>query len=364
MAKKQKFFDYSLIFILVFLLAYGFVMLYSTSSYTAQLKYGDSTYFLFKQIKALAVGIVLMLFATFVPLRLVKRLFFVVYLGSFFLCLAVMFFGTELNGSKRWLSIGSLSFQPSETAKIAIIIFIAAIISRYGSRINSFKMVIRILITLIPIVGIIAHQNLSTAIIVSGIAFVMLFVANRKYWPFITIAVGGLVLGTIGILLVGSYRLERIQVWRDPASSAKGFQTLQGLYAIGSGGLFGKGLGESIQKTGFLPVAQNDMIFSIICEELGICGGVFLILLFIYLLWRMMNVATNASNLFDSYLVIGVMAHIGIQVVLNIAVVTNTIPNTGVTLPFVSYGGTALMMLMVEMGIVFNVSRNTKIKVE
>ena len=162
----------------------------------------------------------------------------------------------------------------------------------------------------------------------------------------------------MGIFLgLESYRLERIAIWRDPESYEKGFQTIQGLYAIGSGGLFGTGLGGSIQKLGFVPEAQNDMIFSIICEELGLVGAGILLLLFLVLIWRFFLVSVHAPDLFGSLIAAGVMGHISIQVILNVAVVTNTIPNTGITLPFVSYGGTSILFLLAEMGLVLGISR-------
>ena len=162
----------------------------------------------------------------------------------------------------------------------------------------------------------------------------------------------------MGIFLgLESYRLERIAIWRDPESYDKGFQTIQGLYAIGSGGLFGTGLGGSIQKLGFVPEAQNDMIFSIICEELGLVGAGILLLLFLMLIWRFFLVSVHAPDLLGSLIAAGVMGHISIQVILNVAVVTNTIPNTGITLPFVSYGGTSILFLLAEMGLVLGISR-------
>jgi cell division protein FtsW len=156
--------------------------------------------------------------------------------------------------------------------------------------------------------------------------------------------------------------VERLQIWLNQEEHAKGYQTLQGLYAIGSGGLFGKGLGASMQKLGFVPEAQNDMIFSIICEELGLFGAVIVITMFLVLLWRMMLIANNAPDLFGSLLVVGVMGHIAIQVILNIAVVTNTIPNTGISLPFISYGGTSVMFLLIEIGLVLNVAKKIQLK--
>ena len=214
---------------------------------------------------------------------------------------------------------------------------------------------LRIMIWILPIVGLVGASNLSTAIIILGIGVVLIFVASPKYAQFIGMA--GLGISFMGVFLaLESYRLERLAIWRNPEKFEKGYQTLQGLYAIGSGGLFGTGLGNSVQKLGFVPEAQNDMIFSIICEELGLVGASFIVLLFLLLIWRFFLVATHCRDLFGSLIAAGAMAHMMIQVILNIAVVTNTIPNTGITLPFISYGGTSVMFLLIEMGLVLNVS--------
>lgn len=223
-----------------------------------------------------------------------------------------------------------------------------------------------------PLIILVADNNLSTGIILLGILFVMLFVAGRKKLRFALAA--GSVVGCAGAFVVfrqtlvdmgilESYQLERIEVWLDPLSYKLegGFQVLQGLYAIGSGGIFGKGLGQSLQKLGFVPEAQNDMVFSIICEELGLVGAAAVLLLFLLMLWRFAVIAGNAPDLFGTMLVTGVMAHIAIQVILNVAVVTNTIPNTGITLPFISYGGTSVLFLLIEMGLVLSVSNQIKV---
>ena len=189
----------------------------------------------------------------------------------------------------------------------------------------------------------------------------MLFVASPKYSHYVLMAAA---VGVVGVVFISfeAYRMDRIKIWLNPEAYEKGYQTLQGLYAIGSGGLFGKGLGESMQKLGFIPEAQNDMVFSIICEELGLFGAFCVILLFVMLLWRMMVIANNAPDLFGALLVVGVMGHFAIQVVLNIAVVTNSIPNTGITLPFISYGGTSILFLMSEGGLVLNVSKSIRLR--
>ena len=197
-----------------------------------------------------------------------------------------------------------------------------------------------------------------------GIAYIMILVTSKKSRWFVFIAVLGFAAMVAVLFLAGGFRLERIRVWLEPEKYAQdgGFQTLQALYALGSGGLFGKGLGQSVQKLGFVPEAQNDMVFSIICEELGIFGGIAIIILFGFMIWRLMSIANNAEDLFGTLIAVGVLAHIAIQVVLNIAVVTNTIPNTGITLPFISYGGTSTVFLMAEMGLALSVSKGKKVK--
>jgi cell division protein FtsW len=287
--------------------------------------------------------------------------------------IAVSLVGRKVNGKRRWLGVGSLSFQPTELVKITLIVILAVVITKMGSEINSWKNMGIVMAMALPIAAIVAANNLSSGIIIVGIAFVMLFVACKVKWPFFLC--GALGLGTIAVAgplaiflekihLLKAYQLERIHVWMNPEAYPQdgGFQVLQGLYAIGSGGLVGKGLGESIQKMGFVPEAQNDMIFSIICEELGLFGAVSIILVFLFMIFRFMLIADNAPDLFGSLLVVGVMAHIAIQVILNIAVVTNTIPNTGITLPFISYGGTSILFLMIEMGMVLSVSNQIKLE--
>ena len=209
--------------------------------------------------------------------------------------------------------------------------------------------------TLLPVVGLVGSNNLSTAVIILGIGVLLIFVANPRYLQFLALGSAGI--GFIAVFLAAeSYRLERLAIWRDPEKYEKGFQTIQGLYAIGSGGIFGKGFGNSLQKLGFVPEAQNDMIFSIVCEETGILGAFLVLFLFGLLIWRLCVLALNCRDIQGTLLCAGIMAHMAIQVVLNVAVVTNTIPNTGITLPFVSYGGTSVVFLLGEMGLALSVS--------
>lgn len=357
---SKKFIDYTLLLIIVCILGFGLVMLYSTSAYNATLKYGTSICYLKKQVIAACMGFAVMYFCIKVDYHFFARFAGIAYLVATILCLAVNFVGSSSHGSSRWLNIFGVSFQPSELAKIAVILYLAVVISKRPMAMRTFRGNVKLLATILPIFLVVAYNNLSTAIIIAGIAFIMVFISSPKTAPFL---LGVLGLAALALVFVfGTYRQERLQIWLHPEDFDKGYQTLQGLYAIGSGGLFGKGLGESIQKLGFVPEAQNDMIFSIICEELGLFGAICVILMYIMLLWRLLLIATNAKDMFGSYLVIGIMIHIALQVILNIAVVTNSMPNTGVTLPFISYGGTSIMFLVAEMGVALSVSKDAHVE--
>lgn len=358
--KKVRYIDYTLLFMVIFLLGFGMVMLYSTSAYNATLRMGDSAYYLKRQMMAAALGFAGMFVCVKMDYHIFQKLSGLAYIGSLALCVLVIFLGSGKDDSNRWFRIGGLSIQPSEIAKVAVIIFLAAMVSRAPKQMRNFRYCIRVIAAILPLFAVVAYTNLSTAVIIMGIAVIMVFVANPNYKPFFVIA-GVMVAAVVIFINMATYRQDRIQAWLDPESTDKGYQTLQGLYAIGSGGLFGKGLGDSVQKLGFVPEAQNDMIFSIICEELGLFGAICVILMFILLLWRFMVIANHAKDMFGSYLVIGIMAHIALQVILNIAVVTNTIPNTGITLPFISYGGTSIAILLTEMGLALSVSKGLQV---
>lgn len=379
MAKKknkvQRFYDYSLLFTIVFLTIFGLIMIYSASSYKAQMEYdGNAAYFMTKQGIIALAGFVIMIIISKIDYHWYAKVYGLAIAVSWALMIAVSIFGKRINGKRRWLGVGkTLGFQPTELVKIAVIVALAATIVKLGRDIDRMAGVVRVALICLPLAAIVAANNLSSGIIIAGIGFVMLFVASRKKLPFfLCIVAGGFVIafaGPIGhaleaMKILKPYQLNRINVWLDPEAypDTGGYQVLQGLYAIGSGGLFGKGLGESIQKLGFVPEAQNDMIFSIICEELGLFGAVGVILIFMFMIYRFMMIANSAPDLFGALLVVGVMGHIAIQVILNIAVVTNTIPNTGITLPFISYGGTSILFLMMEMGMVLSVSNQIKVE--
>jgi len=373
--RSEYYFDYSLLFIVLFLLGFGLIMVYSASSYEAsiseKLNY-DAAYYLKKQLQSSLIGLVAMIVVSRIPYHFWERFAVLGYAVSVILILLVLTpLGYEANGARRWLRVG-ISIQPAEIAKLAMILFLASFICKLGKGIRTRKGFLLVLGIPLPVCALVwfITENMSSAIIIFGIAFLMLFVASPDYKPFVII--GSLGVAVVAVAVFALTQLDasqlgvrgaRILAWLDPEAyaSGKGFQTLQALYAIGSGGIFGKGLGQSMQKLGFLPETQNDMIFSIVCEELGLFGGIAIILMFLLLIWRFMIIANNASDLFGALLVVGVLGHIAIQVILNIAVVTNTIPNTGISLPFISYGGSSVLFLLIEIGLVLSVARGINI---
>ena len=373
-AKKRNYYDYSLFFIIIFLLCFGVIMLYSTTSYQAQMQGQTTTQYLKSHLLGIGIGLTAMIMISKIDYHFWERFAWIGYVVALVLILLVLSpLGKNSNGATRWLRIGSLTFQPAEFAKIAIILLMAHLIKISIKSINKIWTMVKLVGITFPVVAMIKiiTNNLSSAIIILGIAVVMIFIATPRYDIFVL--GGGVGVGVLAIFLLNvekimnigdNFRMGRVIAWLHPEEDplGKGFQVLQSLYAIGSGGMFGKGLGNSIQKLNFLPEPQNDMIFAIICEELGLFGAVCVILMFVFMLWRFMVIANNAPDLFGTMLVIGLMAHIAIQVILNIAVVTNSMPNTGITLPFISYGGTSAMCLLAEMGLALGVSR--KIKVE
>ncbi len=367
--KLRRYYDYSLLFTIIFLTVFGLVMIYSSSSYNAQIDGKAPSYYMTRQMYIALAGFAGMLviskmdyhfFAKFASLAVI-----VSYVSMFLVNFTPL--GIARNGKKRWLGYGSLTIQPAEIVKITVILVMAVLIAKLGKKINEWRTWGFITVLILPAALLVMMNNLSSGIIICGIAIVMMFVANKRRWPFVLfiVAVAAVILfaPTVAIALeeagiLQEYQLRRILVWKNPEAYQLdgGYQVLQGLYAIGSGGLLGKGLGQSIQKLSFLPEPQNDMIFEIICEELGLFGALMVMFLFLFMIYRFMRIANSAPDIFGSFLVVGVMAHIAIQVILNIAVVTNVIPNTGITLPFISYGGTSILFLMVEMGIVLSVS--------
>ncbi len=373
-AKKSKggvYIDYSLLFICIFTILVGYVLLYSASSYSATSTHDDSLFFLKRQIIATAIGVV----GFVVVMKLNYKIFdkyahWIYYISLASIVLVRTPLGMELNGARRWVDLGIIQFQPAELVKIAVIIVTASMISKCKDQsLKNWKVAMKIFARtfVAAILLFVFTSNMSSSIIVFAIGFFMLVIAGpgvEFYKRFaVLMAAGGVLYVLYSLVIGGGFRGARIMTWLNPEqySDEGGYQVMQGLYAIGSGGILGKGLGNSAQKLGTLPESTNDMIFSIICEELGLFGAICIIAIFIFMILRMRTIAlcVPKSDLFGSMLVIGVMLHIAIQVVLNIAVVTNSMPNTGVSLPFISYGGTSLAFLITEMGLVFAVSKST-----
>ena len=379
--QSEYFFDYSLLFIVLFLLGFGLVMIYSASSYEAFQEYEDTTFYMKRQLTAIVIGMVLMIIVSNIPYHFWERFALLGYIVSMALIPVVLTpLGVESHGARRWIKIPGIGFnlQPAEVAKLCLILFLAVMVCKIGKNVRTMKGFFLMILLPMPVVLEVYRitKNLSSAIIILGISVLMVFVASPDYKKFIIMGVLVVAAAVLIVFLAVSstqnaaegeevnFRFGRIATWLNPESDATGtgFQTLQGLYAIGSGGVWGKGLGQSMQKLNFLPEAQNDMIFSIICEELGLFGAVAVLIMFIMLLWRMMVIANNAPDLFGAMLVVGVMGHIAIQAILNIAVVTNSIPNTGISLPFISYGGSSVMFLLIEIGLVLSVARRIQLK--
>ena len=363
-----RYYDYSLVAVLVFLVCFGLVMLYSTSAYIALIENDDSMYYFKRQILFCGAGVVI--------IYVVSRINYHWYIGKakaiYFFSLFLMFLvktplGKEVNGARRWIRLPmGQQFQPSELAKIAVILFIPVLICKMGKEFRSLQGVVKILAWggVCAAAVLFLTDNLSTAAIVFGITYIVVAVAHPRTKVFLALAgigVAGLVIFVLafgsGFASSSDFRLRRLAAWLHPEQYADGqaYQTLQGLYAIGSGGFFGKGLGNSAQKM-VIPEVQNDMILTVICEELGVFGVIVVLVLFGMLLYRILFIAQNAPDMYGTLVVMGIFAHI-----LNIAVVTNILPNTGVTLPFISYGGTSVLFLMAEMGIVLGVSRTIKL---
>ena len=368
------YFDYSLLAILICLICFGLVMLYSTSSYSAMMKQnGDSLFYFKRQVLFCIVGLIGMWIVSRIDYHwYFERSKFFYFISIFIMFLVKTPLGKEVNGAKRWIKLPfEQQLQPAEIAKIAIILFIPALICTMGREIKTLEGIEKVLAwgAFSAAVVFIITENLSTAIIVMGITCIMIFVVHPKTRIFIIIAVGIILIGIVGARVLGmametsgNFRLRRILVWLNPEKYASegGYQIMQALYAIVSGGFFGKGLGNSAQKM-IIPEVQNDMILSIICEELGVFGAIMVLILFGMLLYRLLFIAQNAPDLYGSLVVSGIFAHIALQVILNVMVVINCIPTTGITLPFISYGGTSVLFLMAEMGLALGVSSKIKI---
>ena len=370
----RDYYDYNLLAVVILLTCFGLVMLYSTSAYEASLgEGGNDMRFFGRQALISVIALFLVLVGSQMDYHFIASLSGWLYIGSVALLIATRFIGRTINGARRWIYIGPLSFQPAELAKLAVILFLPWLILWMGKLFNGLFGPLLVMF-FGGVAGFCAYRftdNLSTGLIIIGISVILVFIAHPKTIPFLIGGGAAIVAGSALVWVLinmadgsGSFRIRRIQVWRNPEAYASegGYQVMQALYAIGSGGFLGKGLGNSAQKLGALPEAQNDMIFSIICEELGIFGAVLLLLMFVFMLYRLVFICQNAPDLLGSLIAAGVFVHISLQVILNIAVVINLIPTTGITLPFVSYGGTSILFLMAEMAMALSVSRQIRFK--
>lgn len=376
-AEKAQYFDYDLLFVIIFLMCFGLVMLYSVSAYEAQVDFGSDMYYFSKQALIGVLGFVVMFIVARIDYHLYGAFAVEIFAVSIVLMALVQTpLGVTVNGARRWIQLpGNLTLQPAEITKIAVILFISYELCRLGKKAYTIEGIIRVFIFGAAAAGgvLILTDNLSTSIIVMAITCILIFVIHPKTKPFLLFAAGALAFAVVVIAILAvvatntdNFRIQRILSWLNPEATADdgSFQVMQGLYAIGSGGFFGKGLGNSTQKLGVIPEAQNDMILVVICEELGVFGALIILLLFGILLYRLMFIAQNAPDLYGSLIAAGIFAHIALQVILNIAVVTGLLPTTGITLPFISYGGTAILFLMAEMGIALGISRRIKLEGE
>ena len=374
--KKRRFYDYSLIFIILFLLVMGLIMIYSASSYTADLKFKNSAYFVNKQLIFVVAGLILMIFVSIVPYQVWIKLSKLIYVVATVLVGAVLVIGRDANGARRWINLFGIKFQPSEFVKVAIIIFSSYYLVKYKNDLHSTdrkvaekKLWFLFGVIFVPTV-LVMVENLSTSIIIFLIAFCMSFLgtSNKRLHTVGAIAMGVILFFSKPFVKLiyergaRDYHLTRLLVWAEPEKFSRdgGYQVIQGLYAIGSGSFFGKGLGQGMQKF-FLPESQNDMIFAIIVEELGLFGAGLIMGAFVFLIYRMIKISFSVTDPEGVYLVVGILIHLSLQVILNIAVVTGVLPNTGVSLPFISYGGTSILVLLGEMGIVLSVARSIKL---
>ena len=363
--------DFILLIDVLLMLSIGLVMVMSASSPTSLSEYGNSyTYVKTQAISAIG-GLFLMLVVSRLDYRIYKKFYKIIYIGVLILLASVAVIGKSVGGAKRWIDLGFISFQPSEAATIGLIIFYAALLTNNRDRLKKlwggFFYPIAFLLPVIAIlIGI--QNHLSATVLIVMIVAVMMLMAGSRLRYFLSFGIAGAGLGGMALLAYakitgsGAFRIQRLVTFLNPFADTQGsgWQIIQSLYAIGSGGLFGVGLGRSTQKYLYLPEAHNDFIFSIIAEELGFIGCIAVIALFAVFIWRGIIIAMKAPDMFSSLIAAGITTMVGLQAIINIAVVTSSMPNTGMPLPFFSYGGTALLILMASVGVLLNISRYVK----
>lgn len=357
-------FDWTFFITVIILLCVGVVMMFSASYAYADYVNNNSLFYVKKQIKWAIVGIVIMLAMSFLNTKFIRMAWIPALAVTYVLLIAVLIM-PEKNNVHRWLNIGGFSFQPTEIAKFALILSFAHLMAHYNEKMRTFRYGVLPFVLILGsiVLLVVVEPHLSATVIICLIAVCMMLIGGTR---FIYFAIFGAIAVLAFVWLVFfsgkfGYMQERFEIWMDPFldQTGSGWQTIQSLYAIASGGLVGTGIGNSKQKFMYVSEPQNDFVFAIVCEELGFVGAVLIILLFVILLWRGFVIAMNAKDKFSSYLTIGIILQLGIQVMLNICVVTNTIPNTGISLPFFSYGGSSMIMLLAQMGIVLSVSKKS-----
>ena len=362
-------FDFILFVIIIILLSLGIVMVLSASAPSAIAESGNSYSYVIQQLKAAILGIILMLIISKIDYRLYKKFYKAIYWISVLILLLVLIPGLGLssNGATRWIDLKFIQFQPSELTKIGLIVFYAGYLADHKSELKSFwKGFVKPLIYILPPIAILyfVQNHLSASVVIGAVTCVMMIMAGCRLLYFVIAGLIGALVMTVGIIALqatgkGGFRIKRIMSFMDPWADATevGWQAVQGLYAIGSGGLFGVGLGESKQKYLYIPEPHNDFIFSILAEELGFVGCVIVILLFAIFIWRGILIAIKSPDMFGSLVAVGITSLVGVQVIINVAVVTSSMPVTGMQLPFFSYGGTALFILLCEVGVLLSISR-------
>ncbi len=360
--KNKKPFDFWIFAAVILLLSLGTIMVFSSSYYFSVKTVGNSFHLLIPQLEYMALSIVVLIVAMNFDYKRWGKLSPLILMVSIGLLILVLIpgVGTDLNGAQRWIFIGGQSLQPSEMAKIGLIMFLSFSLSKRKEVLQSFTKGLLPYLLLIGFIAglVVIEPHLSGTLIIVITSCVILFCAGAKISHFVAMALPG-VAAVVVAILAAPYRFDRVKAWLNPFDYAmdEGWQTVQSLLAIGSGGLFGRGLGQSMQKYLYIPEPYNDYIFAVLAEELGFVGSAFVMLLFLVFIWRGIKVAMNAPDTFGSLMAIGITSLIGIQFLFNVAVVTNSIPSTGISLPFFSYGGTSLMFLMFGVGILLNISR-------
>ncbi|WHH58891.1 putative lipid II flippase FtsW [Petroclostridium sp. X23] len=360
--KGRGSFDFGFFVTVMILLSFGLIIVFSASSASAFYDYNDSYHVIKRQLKWAVVGLFAMFFMANFHYKRLEKLSLPFLLVSILLLIAVLVVGNEVNGAQRWLGVGGLTIQPSEVAKLSVIVFFSARLAKTKDSLNKFFTGLLPYLMILGVIAalVIAEPHLSGTMVIVLVGVILLYVAGARVFHFLLLSLPAIA-GLAFAIYKEPYRMSRVVSFLDPwkYKMDKGWQIIQSLYAIGSGGLFGLGLGRSRQKFLYIPEAHNDFIFSILCEELGFIGAATVLILFIILIWRGIKIALNAPDAFGSLLATGIISLIAVQVLINIAVVTSSMPVTGMPLPFFSAGGSSLLFIMAGMGIILNISRYT-----